>query len=49
MDVLRSEFRKNQSLDRKQFFKVDYYVRKARKYLDLLQMPGVSHVRYSSS
>lgn len=49
--IVRSEFRKRLQMDRKDFFRIDYFVKRAFKYLDILKHPScenISHVDIGS-
>ena len=47
MDYLNSEFRKNALIEKKEFFRIDYFVRRAKKYLDILKSPSVTRLQVS--
>jgi hypothetical protein len=42
--AVRTEFRARSTLDRKDFFRVDYFVRRAEKYLNLLKRPSCKDI-----
>ncbi len=42
--IVRTEFHKYRGLERKDFFRIDYFVKRAHKYLDVLKHPSCEFI-----